>query len=175
MTRGWAVLVLALACRPASSEAPDHDEADRDARVVAEAQPTPVAVPPVRCTVRVGLQERVLRGEYATVSIEVDATLPDPGQAPPPTLIVGHTHPNGQRIEQALPMVGEQVCAYCLPTAGSSGCDHDCRYEPYLGGQFSIGPLYDVGVHRIDVAMQHSNCVAAFEVDGEDTIEVVAQ
>lgn len=92
-------------------------------------------------------------------SYEVVATPPIPFHGAPdePSVIIRVTAPNGKVDEQVVLLVNQPVCAYCLPATGSSGCDHDCRWDPFEG---TVGSLHFevTGRHRVVAQLKNSKC-----------------
>lgn len=175
MVRVLALVLGLIGCPSTGSEVPDHEAGGGGDEVIVEADAGTSTggegSGPI-CQVHVTSPARVLAGDVAELGVEVRPTFPNPAQAAQPVLVVGLTLPNGQRIEQEFELAGEEVCIYCLPTKDSQGCDHSCRYEPYLGGEVRIGPLYTAGQHRIDLRLQNSDCAV---VGDGGVFEVIAR
>lgn len=96
-------------------------------------------------------------GRYPSYEVVATPPIPFHGSGAEPTAIIRIVAPNGKVDEQVMPLVNQPVCAYCLPAKGSSGCDHDCRWEPFEG---NVGSIYieTTGPYRVTVRLQNSPC-----------------
>ena len=114
------------------------------------------------CRVRAHIPSEATEGSYPSIEVEVDPAIDYYGGDSRPMMEIAVTKPSGERETTLVELLYLPVCAYCLPAKGSSGCDHDCEWEPFVGDSYGISRMLG-GPGEYPVELRLANLACALE------------
>jgi hypothetical protein len=160
----WLIALVFVGCggaRGSTSIEPEAVEVVPD-RASEPSQPAAGVEPaPARegCVVEARIPSEAALGSYPSIEVHASPPIEYAGGPNPPRLIIDVIKPDKQRTSAAVDLTYPPVCAFCLPAQGSSGCNHDCRYEPFVRGSFGIARGVELeGAYRIALSLENYAC-----------------
>lgn len=160
------IALLFVGCsgaRAPDSSDPDTVEVEVEVEVANSGEqsvpPRELGPAPEGCVVQAQIPGESRLGGYPSIAVQASPAIPYFGGPNPPLLIIDLIKPDKQRTHKAVELTYPPVCAFCLPAPGSSGCDHDCRYEPFVESSFGIGRELELaGEYRITLSLENYTC-----------------